>query len=210
MNKRTVFFLPLLLLSLTSFAQIELGVKAGLSTSSLQDESFGFDREGRQDLRLALEDADYGYQLGLLARIPFGEKFLLQPELTFNTSSATYQFDDPDDSFTQAFKERYNDVNVPILLSYKLAFLRVNAGPVGHFFVNSRSDLRDDAGIDRTWETLHLGYALGVGLDVGPITLDVRYDGNFSEYGETFTFRGAEVDVDRAPRRWVGSVAWRF
>ncbi|THH40277.1 porin family protein [Neolewinella litorea] len=210
MRNRIALLLPLLLLSGLSFAQIELGLKAGLTTQSLQGESFSVDREGRQDLMFALEDADYGFQFGALLRIPLGEKLSLQPEVTFNSAKNNYRIDDPEDNSSVIFDERYNDVNVPVLLSYKLAFLRLNAGPVGHFFLSSTSDLSDQEGIDRTFETFNMGYALGGSIDIGPLTFDVRYDGNLGKYGETFTVDGSSFRIDQAPKRWIGTVAYRF
>ena len=210
MNNKLLFILPLLLFSLSSYAQIEFGLKAGLSTASLEGESFSFSREGRQDLRFALEDADYGFQFGALLRVPLGEKWLLQPEVTFNSAKNTFTLDDPDGQVSEVFDERYNDVNVPLLLSYQLAFLRLQAGPVGHFYLSDRSDLRDREGIERTFETMTVGYALGGSIDIGPLTFDVRYDGNLGKYGETFTIRGEEIDLNQSMKRWIGTVAYRF
>ncbi|NJB87659.1 hypothetical protein GGR26_003443 [Lewinella marina] len=210
MRNRLALLLPLLFLSGLSFAQIELGLKAGLSTESLQGESFSIDREGRQDLMFALEDAEYGFQFGALLRIPLGEKLSLQPEVTFNSAKNNYRLDDPENNSSVVFNERYNDVNVPVLFSYKLAFLRLNAGPVGHFFLSSTSDLSSDEGIERTFDSFNLGYALGGGIDIGPLTFDVRYAGNLEKYGETFTVDGTTFQIDQAPKRWIGSVAYRF
>ena len=211
MIKRTVFLLPFLLFSFLAYSQIELGLKAGLATESLQGESFTFDRDGGENLRFALEDANYGFQFGALLRLPLGEKLALQPEVTFNSAKTNYRFDDPDMPGTDVvFNERYNDVNVPVLLSYKLAFLRFNAGPVGHFFLSNTNDLRSQDGLDRTFESFNLGYALGGSIDIGPLTLDVRYDGNFAKYGKTWNYQGNDFRIDQAPKRWIGSVAYRF
>ncbi len=211
MIKRIALILPILFFSVLSFAQIELGIKAGLATESLQGERFSFNRDGGDDLKFALEDADYGLQFGALLRIPLGEKLALQPEVTFNSAKTNYRFDDPNTPGAEVvFDERYNDVNVPVLISYKFAFLRLNAGPVGHFFLSNTNDLGNRDGLDRTFDTMNLGYALGGSIDIGPITVDVRYDGNFSKYGKTWTYQGNEFSIDQAPKRWIGSVAWRF
>jgi hypothetical protein len=210
MKRLLLFVLPLLLLTTGAYAQIEFGLKAGLSTQSLEGESFSFSREGRQDLRFALQDADYGFQFGALLRLPLSPKWTLQPEVTFNSAKTTFTLDDPDNQVSEVFDERYNDVNVPVLLSYQLAFLRLQAGPVGHFYLSDRSDLRDREGIDRTFETLTLGYALGGAIDIGPLTFDVRYDGNLANYGDTFTIRGEEIDLNQSQKRWIGTVAYRF
>jgi hypothetical protein len=209
---RNFFFLllGLLFISTTATAQVEFGLKAGLATESLQGERFDFTEAGRESLSLALSDGNYGFQFGALVRIPLSDRFDIQTELTLNSTSAEFSFDDPDQQATQVFRERYNDVNIPILASWKVAFLRLNAGPVGHLFVSSTSDLMDADGRDRTFDSFNLGYTLGGSADIGPITVDLRYDGNFSRYGEDFAIAGETFRVDQAPKRWVGSVAYRF
>ena len=210
MTYRILTILAFLAFTTSLSAQIEFGLKAGLATESLQGERFDLSREGRQNLSLALEEGNYGYQFGALLRVPLSDRFGLQTEVTFNSSSAEFRFDDNDRNVTQVFRERYNDVNVPLLASWKLAFLRFQAGPVGHFFVSSLSDLRDAEGRERTFDSFNLGYALGAAIDIGPITVDVRYDGNFSRYGEDFAVAGETFRVDQAAKRWIGTVAYRF
>ncbi|MEO0734823.1 MAG: porin family protein [Bacteroidota bacterium] len=210
MTNRIIPILTCLLLSVSAFAQIEFGLKAGLATESLQQERFDLSQSGRETLAEAILDAQYGFQFGALVRIPLSDRFDLQTEVTLNSASTRYELDDPDSQVTQIFKERYNDINVPVLASWKLAFLRFNAGPVGHFFVSSSSDLRDADGRERVWDSFNLGYTLGGAIDIGPITVDVRYDGNFSRYGEDFAIGGETFRVDQAPKRWIGSIAYRF
>ena len=193
-----------------AFGQIDFGLKVGLGTEGLQEETFDLSRSGRADLSLALSEASYGFQFGALLRVPFSEKFGIQTEATLNTATATFRFDDPDQSGTQVFRERYTDLQVPLLASWRLLFLRFNVGPVGHFKVASASDLVDAEGRERAFESFNLGYAIGGSLDIGPLTFDLRYDGNFSRYGDSFTVAGTEFEVNQAARRWVGSVAYRF
>lgn len=213
MNTKFAFTLPLLFLSLLSFAQIEFGLKVGASTASLQDESYSLtSADGRQDLRFALEDADYGFQFGALLRIPLTPRMTLQPEVTLNSAKNTFRYGTSlNDMSSEVLEERYNDVNVPVLLSFQvIGPLRLNAGPVGHFYVSDTGDLQDREGVERTFDTFNLGYALGASIDLGPLTADVRFDGNLSKYGETLRIDGNDVDIDQAERRWIGSIAYRF
>lgn len=210
MTFRTLLLLAAFLSATALSAQVEFGLKVGLATESLQEESFEFSRQGGRDLFLTLGEGNYGYQFGALLRIPLGERAGLQTEATFNSTSAEFRFENAADGLTEVFRERYNDLNVPLLYTYKLAFLRLQAGPVGHFFVSSFSELTDAEGRDRVFDSFNLGYALGGAIDIGRITLDVRYDGNFARYGEDFAVAGETFRVDQAPRRWVGSVAYRF
>lgn len=200
----------LLLFACTLSAQIEFGLKAGLATESLQEERFDLSQSGRETLAEAISEAEYGFQFGAMLRIPLSDRFDIQTEVTLNSAKTNFRLDDPDSEVMQVFEERYNDINVPVMASWKIAFLRLNAGPVGHFFVSSASDLRDADGRERTWDTFNLGYTLGGAIDIGPITVDVRYDGNFAKYGEDFAIGGETFRVDQAPKRWIGSVAYRF
>jgi hypothetical protein len=211
MKNHLILLLFCCLTSVGAFAQIQFGLKAGLATESLQGEEFRLDREGRQDLLFAIADADYGFQFGALLRIPLSDRFDIQTELTFNSAKTDFRIDDPDNSVASGiFRERYNDINIPLLASWKLAFLRFQVGPVGHVYVSSISDLMDDQGIERTFDSFNLGYTIGGSIDIGKITLDVRYDGNFSRYGEDIMIDGGSIRIDQAPRRWIGSVAYRF
>jgi len=211
MNHKLLILLTFFsLISTAVFAQIEFGLKAGLATEALREQQFDLTRTGREDLRLALSDASYGFQIGALVRVPLSDRFGIQTEATLNTASNRFRFDDPDQNGTLIFRERYTDINVPLLASWKVAFLSLNAGPVGHFKVASASDLRNADGRERAFDTFNLGYALGAAVDIGPITFDVRYDGNFSRYGDDFSIAGENFRVDQAAKRWIGSVAYRF
>ncbi|MFT7120848.1 MAG: hypothetical protein ACJAZ9_001025 [Neolewinella sp.] len=210
MTNRIFSLFALLFLSATTFAQVEFGLKAGLATESLQEVRFDLSQSGRQDIGVAISGADFGFQFGAMLRIPLSDRFGIQTEATFNSAKTDFQFDDPDEDGTVFLSERYNDINVPVMASWKLAFLRLNVGPVGHFFVSSPSDLVDADGLDRAWDSFNLGYTLGGSIDIGKVTVDIRYDGNFSKYGEDFALGGESFRVDQAAKRWIGSVAYRF
>ncbi len=204
---------PILLLSFLVSAvqaQVEFGVKAGLSTQSLQGEQLRLNGDGIDNLLLTLEDAAYGIQAGIFFRFPLSEKVFLQPEITFNSTSANFRLNDPDQNETFVFTEKYNDINIPLLLGYKLGFLRLQVGPVGHFYLDSNSDLTEREGWNEVFNTFNLGYALGGAIDIGQLTIDLRHDGNFSEFGQTFTFMGDEYAVDQAPKRWIATIGYRF
>lgn len=212
MHIRFSFLLcSLLLLAATSLrAQVEFGLKAGLSTQALQNQDLQLNGDGINDLLLRLEDADYGIQVGVFFRFALSEKIFLQPEITFNSTTANFRLDDPNQNEALIFQERYNDINVPLLLGYKLGFFRLQAGPVGHFYLDGMSDLASQEGWDDVFSSFNLGYALGGAIDLGKFTIDLRFDGNFSKFGQTFTFLGDEFTVDQAPRRWIATVGYRL
>lgn len=205
-----LFFYIFLLATTIVSAQVEFGIKAGLSTQSLQGQDLQLNSNSASNLLLSLEDAEYGIQAGIFFRFPLSEKVFLQPEITFNSTTANFRLNDPNQNEAFVFEERYNDINVPLLLGYKLGFLRLQAGPVGHFYLESMSDLGSQEGWNEVFDSFNLGYALGGAIDIGQFTIDLRFDGNFSRFGQTFTFLGDEFTVDQAPRRWIATVGYRL
>ncbi|NJO86660.1 MAG: PorT family protein [Lewinella sp.] len=190
--------------------QVEFGLKAGLSTQSLVGETYRFNRAGLDNLTLSLTEAEYGIQAGVFFRIPLGDRLFLQPEITFNSNQANFRFNNPDQNESFVFSERYNYVDVPLLLGYRLGFLRVQAGPVGHIYFAQMSDVLSREGWDAALESFNLGYALGAAIDIAKFTLDLRFDGNFGELGQTFSFGSNEVAIDQAPKRWIATLGYRF
>lgn len=211
MTNRFIALLAFMALSTASLtAQFEFGIKAGLATEALQGEQLSFNQAGLDNLTLALEEGDYGIQAGIFFRVPLGERLFLQPEVTFNSTEANFRFDDPEQDESFIFSDRYNNIDVPLLLGYKLGILKVQGGPVGHFFFDSVSDVVSRDGWDAALESFNLGYAVGGALDIGRFTIDVRYDGNLGNFGQSFTFMGDEVSIDQAAKRWVATVGYRF
>lgn len=210
MINRLLFLFLFLGISHSIAAQFEFGLKAGLATEALQGQSLKISGEGVNDLSLALKEADYGIQAGIFLRIPLGEKLFLQPEFTFNTTEANFELDNPEQNETFIFSERYNNVDIPFLVGYKLGFLKLHAGPVGHLYFDKGGDVITQEGWSEAFDNFNLGYALGGAIDISRLTIDLRYDGNFSKFGQTFSFAGNDFAVDEAPKRWIATIGYRF
>lgn len=202
------FLFAFLLLCTTIFAaqaQFELGIRGGIS-------SLNFDPmpiiTGDQSIEVAFNDASYGIHVGLFARI--GDRLYLQPEILFNSNTVDY--DVTDISGSDLLKERYQFVDVPVLLGIKLAnVLRIQAGPVGHIFVNSTSEITEKIrNYEQTFQNMTYGYQVGVGFDFGRLIVDLKYEGNLDEYNEHFTINGTEYMFDGSPARLIASVGLLF
>lgn len=186
------------------------GLKAGLSTTALQEHKLEVSGDGVSNLLGTIKAADYGFQGGLFFRIPLGERLFLQPEATFNSSQANFRFEDINNNDVTVLKETYNHLDVPLLFGYSLGILKLQAGPVGHFYFDESNQVFSSEGWESAFDEFNLGYALGGALDIGPVTLDVRYDGNFSRFGQTISIGDQKFAVDQAAKRWVATLGWRF
>jgi len=194
-------------------AQTRVGIKAGINTTSIDENEIEvFDDQGREALKIAIEDANYGINLGvyLLAKT---KRFYIQPEVLYNSNSTNYRVDSSGGVGTyldRVFKEKYQNLDIPIMVGFRFDWLRIGAGPVGHVFLNSSSELLDFEGYRQDFKDLTLGYQGGIGIDLSSINIDLRYEGNFTKYGDHFEFFGDKIPFDTTPTRFVGTVGISF
>ena len=96
------------------------------------------------------------------------------------------------------------------MLGYKLGPLRFEGGPVGHVHIRSKSDLDELDGYEQRFEDFQLGYQIGGGLDIWKFLIDVRYEGNFNNFGEHMHIAGQEVRFSQNPSRIVFTLGYSF
>ncbi|HFA47573.1 MAG TPA: PorT family protein [Bacteroidetes bacterium] len=207
MKKSAFCIIALLALPFLGQAQGKFGVRAGLSTPNLDKETI--DQNG---LKLAIKDAKYGFHIGLFGRVPLGAKLYLQPEVLFNSNSVDFDVTDLGDGLINTvLTEKYQNLDIPLMLGYKLGPLRLEAGPAGHVFLKSKSELEEGVtGYMQRFKDFNLGYQAGLGLDIWKLLVDVRYEGNFNNFGEHMTIAGEQINFSQNPSRWVMTVGFAF
>ncbi len=208
MKKSFIWALALLFIPMLSQAQFKFGVRAGISTPNLDRESIN-----QHGLNLAIKEAKYGYHLGLFARAPLGETFYLQPEVLFNSNTVDFEIGELGNGFVgNVLNEKYQNLDIPMMLGLKLGPLRLEGGPVGHVFVQSKSQLEGEvAGYTQRFKDFTMGYQAGLGLDIGRrLLLDVRYEGNVNDFGEHMRIAGEQINFSQNPSRIVMTVGFAF
>ncbi|HHM21749.1 MAG TPA: PorT family protein, partial [Bacteroidetes bacterium] len=203
--KKSAFFVfaMLLLLPMPGQAQFKLGVRAGLSTTNLDRETIN-----QNGLSLAIKDAKYGYHLGLFARVGLGKALYLQPEALFNSNTVDFEIDEMGSAIPAILQEKYQNLDLPLMLGLKLGPIRLEGGPVGHVFIQSKSELEGQVvGYAQRFKDFNLGYQAGLGLDIGQrLLLDVRYEGNFNNFGDHIVLFDQPVAFSQNPTRIVATI----
>ena len=211
--KRLLFPLLFLLIAMSMQAQMfKLGIKAGLSTTTINPPELNIlDASGTQNIKLALKNAQYGVHGGLVLRIKIGS-FLLIPEVVLNSNKVDYSIIDINSStVTDTIRsEKYQYLDFPVLFGYKSGPIRLHAGPVGHYYLNSTSELLDIDGYEQAFEQFTFGWQAGVGLDLWKFIIDFRYEGNFSKFGDHIVFFNKEYAFDQSPSRFILSLGYMF
>ncbi|NND35078.1 MAG: PorT family protein [Saprospiraceae bacterium] len=205
---RTCIWLGLLLTmgANSSYAQLRFGFKGGISTYDLGvSDAISIDQSGSTFL-LDVQDARYGYHIGLVLQGKIGS-FVLQPEVVFNSNSVDYSFGQTNNGSTDIFSEKYQNIDIPLMFGLKAGPMRLMAGPVGHYFLKSTSELFEFENYDQKFSDLTYGWQAGIGVDLLNIMVDIRYEGNFTKFGDHIVFSGQQYSFANAPARLIASLA---
>lgn len=202
----------LLFMSLTAYGQLEFGLRAGVSSVDLADSELILANGQDQNLSVAVSDASYGFHFGVYSRLSLLGIYI-EPAVLFNSSNVDYTLREQifDTEVTETIvSEKYEKLNIPIMLGYKLGFLRLQGGPVAHIHLNNISELTDIDGYSEKAKSATYGYQLGVGLDILKVRLDLNYEGNLSSYTDHISIDGEEYSFAENPARIVASIGYKF
>ncbi|MCC8409686.1 PorT family protein [Mucilaginibacter sp. UR6-1] len=168
-------------------AQVTVGAKAGVTFSKINTDELK-------------ESSVAGYQVGGFARI--GSNWFLQPELYLGSSGGKFESDDN----TYSGKVRFTTLNIPVLIGKSFGQEDLNlhlvAGPVYSAILSDSRSFGDNVNeAFRNYKSSTLGFQAGGGVDVGNITVDLRYEGGLSKVSNYF---------DQRQSLWALSVGYKF
>lgn len=172
-------------------AQFSLGIKGGVNFSSINSDNLK-------------SSTVAGYQAGLFARI--GGGLYLQPEVYLSSSGG--KFTSNDNTYTGNVK--FTNLNVPVLLGLRFGpknlNLRIMAGPEYISALSQSDNLSSNFNaaynnFGNAYKNNMLGYQAGAGVDLGALTVDLRYQGDFNNYNSTY---------NQKQNLWALSVGFKF
>lgn len=165
----------------TSQAQtFNLGLKAGVNLAKLNAD-------------FASEENRLGYQIGAWARVG-GASFYVQPEAYIGSKGNKFvSFKNNNNTEIEAEgKVRFTTLDVPVLLGTKFGAKNLNfrlmAGPVISFVLDENSSFSsayDQATDFDNYKNQAIGIQTGAGVDVGAISVDLRYEAGLSNISKS-------------------------
>ena len=211
MKKSILFVCAFSFLTNIAFSQFEYGLRLGISTQDVNKDQLLLSSTTFQDLKLSLNDASYGYHIGLYTQFK-ALGLTISPEVLFNSNSYEYKIEEVNESGTieKIVKDNYQYVDIPVLVGLKLGPLRAYVGPEVHYFVNSFSKLADENGFNEQIQKLNYGAIAGAGLNVGKLRMDIRYEINFADFEDHIFYENNQVNFDNDDSRLVFSLGWKF
>lgn len=160
------------------------------------------------EYQLSVDNAELGIHFGIFSQLMLGPVFI-RPEIMFNSNVINYKLDDlVNSSASRITKERYQYLDIPILVGFKSGGARVNAGPVGHIFVSNRSELIEIVNFSADFRRFMIGYQAGVGIDFHNLMFDLRYEGNLNKIGDGIIFGGERIYFSKTPGRLIASITF--
>jgi hypothetical protein len=197
--KKLVLVLLVFLGSLSAYAQkIGFGLKGGLSSTQVNF-------EGDQ---LVPSDAQLGYHLGVFARFG-GIGFFVQPEVLFTQTSGQFKLESPPLSSVSPtlYEAKFNRLDIPVMAGFRmLKIIRVMAGPIASFNINSSLENAGKTVQNIDFKNATLGYQTGVGVDLGNLTFEGKYEGGLSRFTENV----GSYTADNRINQWVLSIGYKL
>jgi hypothetical protein len=196
--KKLVLVLLVSLGSLSAYAQkIGFGLKGGLSSTQVNF-------EGDQ---LVPSDAQLGYHLGVFARFG-GIGFFVQPEVLFTQTSGQFLEISSLSSIPPInYEAKFNRLDVPVMAGFRLLkIIRVMAGPIASFNIDSSLQEAGKTVQNIDFKNATLGYQAGVGVDLGPLSFEGKYEGGLSKFTENV----GTYTTDNRINQWVLSVGYKL
>lgn len=148
------------------------------------------------------EESKIGYHVGAFARINLPVIFL-QPEVLYTNTGGSFR----DNTFN--YDVTFNRLDVPLMVGVNLGSLfRIQAGPVATYLLDSKissSNTQQNTMIPPR-EDFTFGYQAGVGVDIGSLVVDLKYEGGLTNSVSSYT----QLPTDQRQNQLILSLGFRL
>lgn len=197
--KKFAFILIATFLSvgISSAQFVKFGIKGGLNYSKLKFDDVKDIASNTSTYNLQSDDHFQGFHVGAFARFKIFAAYL-QPELYFTTAGGKVSVDNISETTSSVREIKYNKIDLPVLVGFKLGPLRLNAGPVATVVLSEDNEVEKlIPELESLSKSATIGYQAGVGIDLLKfLTLDYRFEGSLSKYGDKFKVGGTDYPFD--------------
>jgi len=207
MKSKKLILMVFALISVNAFSQIKLGVRAGVSSSTIKASDI---TQGNYQVS-TLSNAKVGFQFGLMSQIAFAGVYL-QPEFLFSSTGGQVQARDVISGATKVTDQRFSKLDIPVMVGKKFGPARLGLGPVASIILNKPSDVVDPTGtsLASKFNGATFGFQLDLGLDIWKLAFDLKYEGNLSKLGSGVNIGGQERSFDSRNHQWIFGVGLFF
>lgn len=177
------------------------GIKGGLNYSKLKfDNINNINGQAGAEYNLLQDESFQSFHFGVMTRLKVFNAYV-QPELYFSTSGGKVLIEEYQGGTltSEEIKQvKFSKIDLPVMLGFKIGPLRINAGPVASVVLSENNEIGEVIpDLESLSRTATIGYQAGLGVDVLKfLTLDYRYEGGLSKYGEKLSVGGTDYPFD--------------
>lgn len=210
MKKLLIVLVVYLFANQVAEAQLfQYGLKGGIGFSNLKFSDVSGIEDGDDVYSLVTGDAVAGYHIGLQTRIKIAMIFI-QPELYFNAGGGAVE-QVYENGATEILNIKFNSIDLPVLVGAKLGPIRLMLGPTGSYVISGKNELTSlDPDYALLSSSMTWGWQGGIGVDISKFTLDLRYEGSLSKFGESINIDGNTYTMDARPNQFLVSLGFWF
>ncbi|WP_448520201.1 outer membrane beta-barrel protein [Rhodoflexus sp.] len=201
--KKAFFIFCMLALPVAGFAQLGLngGLKLGGGVSQIN-----FDRVTNPQAggSFVPGDSRVSFHGGGFLQLQIA-KFILRPELYYTSigSQAIFESQNLQQAQTQIKNYNINRLDLPVLIGFSFAkVMRVNGGPVLSAIAGNNTTVNEKL------NNATVGLQLGIGLDIGKLGIDARYEGSFSSVSNQLNLGSLSFPADQRIRQFMLSLSY--
>ena len=174
MRKKIVILIALITVVTSVNAQfLRFGIKGGVTSSNVKfnDITAIKSADNLKEFAVKQGDSKLGMQFGFFGRIQLLGIFI-QPEVLFSHSQGEVVLTDVTLSKTYNEVQKFNKVDVPVIVGWKLGPARIGLGPVASFMLSENDGLKDKLSslvptsdnVANNFKKATFGYQVGVGF----------------------------------------------
>jgi len=197
-------------------AQLSFGVKAGLSPEAKPQTPFCIiNRDKPQnEFLFNSEVVHYSPTLGVFARLDRGHYWFSIEFLTYSWKekySVNYSYESPVKSEANTnLEERKRVLEVPISIGVTLGKVQISSGFSGIYTLKETSQLSSLAGFNSSEKKFKPAWHSGVGINLSPFLIDLRYTQFFENYGQDRSVNNWDLTLDNARTKVMASISLKF
>jgi len=177
--------------------EFKLGFKGGVNFIDINPDNFNGETAYQT---IKADDQGLGYHAGAFGRGTFGS-FTVQTELVFTHLDQTLTAKADDQRNDENLQITFNRFDIPLLMGVELGPFHAMAGPVASLNLTSSSDIFDNSLQDESW-----GYQLAAGIDLGRVTLGVKYEGPFTDTAKRLVIENSSFKTDTRVEQFIASI----
>ncbi len=115
-----------------------------------------------------------GYQLGVVLRMTIPRVLHIQPEINVTSRDYTLGITTPDGYFPSG-RISVKRLEMPVTAGFNIGPLRLFGGPVFILNQSQESNVKEEFGLDVTFDDGDIALMAGVGIDAERFFFDIRY-----------------------------------